>query len=81
MIQAIKNLKFTTKKQYVIDSQTAKDKYNQNNSTKIETEIIESIIFDYSDAFILVKGGIAVTPNDTQVAFKNCAPFPTCKTK
>ena len=45
------------------------------------TEIIESIIFDYSDAFMLVKGGIAVTPNDTQVAFKNCAPFPTCKTK
>ena len=28
------------KKWYVIDSQTAKDKYNQNNSIKFETESI-----------------------------------------
>ena len=36
---------------------------------------------DYSDAFILVTGDITVVANDdTDVAFKKCAPFPTCKT-
>ena len=40
MIQAIN--KFATKKWYVIDRQTAKDKYNQNNSLKFETENIKS---------------------------------------
>ena len=47
--------------------------------------MIVSSLFDYSDAFILVKGTITV-PNTTaagaavnytnrKVAFKNCAPF------
>ena len=38
----LRNLNLLQKKWYVIDSQTAKDKYNPNNS------------IDYSDAFILV---------------------------
>ena len=33
---------FGTKKCYVIDSQNAKGKYNQNNSIKFETENIKS---------------------------------------
>ena len=45
---------FATKKWYVIDSQIAKGKYNQNNSIKLETETIKSNLYDYSDAFILV---------------------------
>ena len=70
--------KFPPKKWYVIESQTAKDKYNQNNSIKFETESIN----DYSDAFILVTGDITINAgNDTHVAFKNCAPFFTCKTE
>ena len=74
--------KFATKKWYVIDSQTAKDKYNQNNSIKFETESIKSSLCDYSDTFILVTGDITVTAdNSTYVAFKNCAPFSTCKTE
>ena len=44
--------KFATKKWYVIVSQTAKDKHNQNNSIKFETESIESNLCNYSDAFI-----------------------------
>ena len=73
--------KFTTKKWYVIDSQTAKGKYNQINSIKFETESIESSLCDYS-VFILVTGDITVTAdNNTDVAFKNCAPFSTCKTE
>ena len=71
-----------TKISYVIDSQTAKDKCNQNNSIKFKTESIKSSLCDYSDAFILVTGDITViADNDTDIAFKNFAPFSTCKTE
>ena len=74
--------KFATKKWYVIDSQTTKGKYKQGNTIKFETETIKSSLCDYSDAFILVTGNIAVTAdNNTNVAFKNCAPFSICTTK
>ena len=74
--------KFAQKTWYVIDSQTAKDKYSQNNSIKFETESIKLSLCRYSDKFILVTGDITVTANnDTYVAFKNCAPFSTCKTE
>ena len=73
--------KFATKKWYVIDSQTTKGKYKQGDVIKFETETIKSSLCDYSDPFILVTGNITVTSNsDTDVAFKNCAPFSTCKT-
>ena len=76
MIQATK---FATKKWYVIDRQTAKDKYNQNNSIKFKTESIKSSLCDYSGAFILGAGDLTVNAdNDTDIAFKNCAPFSTC---
>ena len=79
--------KFATKKSYdiwqnVIDSQTTKGKYKQGDVIKFETETIKSSLCDYSDAFILVTGNITVdVNNDTDVAFKNCAPFSTCTTK
>ena len=61
--------KFATKND-VTDSQTAKDRYNQNNTVKSEIESIKSCLCDYSDAFILVTGDITVTSNnDTDVAF------------
>ena len=73
--------KFATKKWYVIDSQTTKGKYKQGDTIKFETETIKSSLCNYSDAFILVTGNITVTANnDTDVAFKYCAPFSTCKT-
>ena len=82
MIQAKKNLNQLQPKCYVIDSQTAKNKYNQYSSIKCETESIKSSFCDYSDASILVKGDISVTAdNNRDVAFKNCAPFFTCKTE
>ena len=72
--------KFATKKWYVIDSLTAKSKYDQNNSIKSETKSIKSSLCDYSDAFILVTGDITVAANNnTDVAFKNYALFSTCK--
>ena len=74
--------RFAPTKWYVIDSEAAKDKYNQKNSIKFETEIIKSSLFEYSDAFILFTGDITVTAdNDTNVPFKNCATISTCKTE
>ena len=74
-------LKFATKKWNVIDSQTTKVKYKQGDTIKFETGTIKSSLYDYSDAFMLVIGNIADTAGDnTDVAFKNCAPFSACKT-
>ena len=65
-------------KWYVMDSQTVKDKYNQNKSIKSEVESFKSSLCDYSDALILVTADIAVTAdNNTNVAFNNCVLFST----
>ena len=75
MIQAITSQNF-------INNQRTKGKYKQGETIKFETETIKSSHCDYSDAFILVTGNITVTANnDTDCAFKNCAPFSTCTTK
>ena len=74
--------KFARKEWYVMDSQTVKGKYDQNNSLKLERESTKSSLRDYSDAFIFVTGDIKVNAeNDTYVAFKNCTPFSSCKTE
>ena len=71
MIQAIKSQNLLQK-----ICQTTKGKYKQGDTIKFETEIIKSSLCDYSDAFISVTGNITVTANNnTDVAFKNCAPF------
>ena len=60
-------------------SQTVKGKHKQDDTIKFETETIKSSLCDYSDVFILVTGNIIVAANnDTDIAFKNCAPFSTC---
>ena len=74
--------KFATKKWYVIDSQTTKDKYKQGDAIKFEAKTIKSSLRDHSDAFILVTGNITViAANDTDVGFKNRARFSPCTTK
>ena len=52
--------------------------------------MLKSSLYDYSDAYIIVKGKIAITgrgadaaarqadKRDKGVAFKNCAPFINC---
>ena len=65
--------KFATKKWYVIESQTTKGKYQQDNTIKFETETVKSSLCDYSDVLILVTGNITVNAdNNTDFAFKNC---------
>ena len=81
MIQAMKSRNLL-KNVYVIDSQTTKGKHKQGDVIKFETETVKSSLCDYSDTFILVTGNITVTAdNNTDVSFKNCAPFSTCTTK
>ena len=77
-----KYLKFATKKWYAIDSES-NGNYSKDEEIKFLTRSIESSLCDYSDAYILVTGNIAATPNNaaTQVVFKNCAPFKDCRTE
>ena len=79
------NSKFATRKWYIINDQN-NGQYgigNDNDSTvKFETKVIKPNLCDYSDAYILVTGDIkvAAVAADTNVAFKNCAPFTICVT-
>ena len=76
------NSKFATKKWYIIDNES-KGNYSHHNPIKFLTKSIESSLCDYSDAYVLVTGNIAVVGanNNTKVAFKNCAPFRKCRTE
>ena len=74
--------KFATKKWYVIDSES-KGNYLHENPIKFLTNSLESSLCDYSDAYILVRGNIAVggAVDNTKLLFKNCAPFRKCRTE
>ena len=54
------NSEFATKKWYVIDSES-KGNYSHKNPIIFLTSSLESNLFDYSDAYILVTGNITVT--------------------
>ena len=75
-----KFLKFATRKWYVIDSET-NSTYSHQNPIKFLTKSIETSVFDYSDAYALVTGNIAVegAANNAKVVFKNCTPFRKCR--
>ena len=73
-------LKFATRKWYIINDQNNGQygRGNENDLTiKFETKVIKPNLCDYSDAYTLVTADIKVTnvAADTNVAFKNCAPF------
>ena len=55
----MKTQNFQQKKGYVIDSKS-KGKYSHNDPIKFLTKSTESSICDYSNAYILVTGDIAV---------------------
>ena len=60
--------------------------YNTNNQIKLNTSMLKSSLCDYSDAYVLAKGTITNTRNETddaakqtdkennEVILKNCAP-------
>ena len=77
------SLKCATKWFVIQNQNTSYRKRNENDgSTKFKTKLMKSSLSDYSDAYILVTGVITATnvDEDTNAAFKNCAPFTECIT-
>ena len=79
--------KFRTRNWFEINDET-RGTYSPNKQIKFKTSMLRSILCDYSDAYILVKGNITVNntaaaANNTnkKVIFKNCAPFTNCISK
>ena len=67
--------KFVTRKRNIVND-NSKSTYAAANEISCNTEILKSNLCDYNNASILVKGGITFTAAaQTQIAFKNCAPF------
>ena len=68
-----------------------RDAYSPNEQIKFKTAMLRSCLYDYSDAYILIKGNIfvnntaaaAADPNtrNKKVIFKNCALFTSCISK
>ena len=77
-------------KNWVEINDESRGAYNDNSQIKFKTTILKSSLCDYSDAYIFVKGTIAINgigadaaarqadERDKVVAFKNCAPFTNC---
>ena len=69
----------------------ARGTYSPNKHIKFNSSMLRSSLCDCNDAYILVKGNIAVNntaaagadANNTnkKVIFKNCAPFTNCISK
>ena len=74
-------------KNWVEINDESRGTYNVNSQTKFKTTMLKSSLFDYADAYILVKGKIIITgagddaavrpadERDKGVIFKNCTPF------
>ena len=81
--------KFRTKNWVEINDES-RGIYNVNSQIKFKTTMLKSSLCDSSDAYILVKGAIAINgrgadaaarqadERDKGVAFKNCAPITNC---
>ena len=80
--------KFITKKWIKVHVQfgTAENRYKPSKQVRFKTSMLRSDLCNYSDAYIVVEGTVAVAdPNnnayDKKLAFKNNAPFNSCITK
>ena len=81
--------KFRTKNWVEINDKS-RGTYNANTQIRFETTMLKSSLFDYSDAYIFVKGSTTIIGEEAVaaarqadergkgVAFKNCAPFTNC---
>ena len=76
----MKNLNFLQKSGMLSTFKQQKGNTSKAILLNLKQKLLNQVC-NYSDAFILVTGNITVTANnDTDVAFKYCAPFSTCKT-
>ena len=67
--------KFVTRKWNIVNDQS-KVNYDLGNKIIYNAEVLKFNLCDYANAYILVTGDITVTAApETQVEFKNCAPF------
>ena len=82
--------KFRTKN-WVEINDDVRGVYSPNKQIRFKTSMLRSILCDYSDAYILVKGNVSVNNTATdgaaanntniKVIFKNFAPFINCISK
>ena len=78
--------RFITKKWIEVHDQSgnASDKYKPNKQIEFKTSILQSDLYDYSNAHIVVRGTITVTGANNRdrknrcLLFKNNAPFISC---
>ena len=84
--------RFITKKWVEVHDQSgsADDRYKPNKQIRFKTSMLRSDLYDYSDAYIVVKGDITLTKINGRgiidirnrfLAFKNNAPFINCISK
>ena len=77
--------KFVTREYVEVNSLL--NTYNENKSIRFKTPMLRSNLCDYSDAYILIKGTIAVAGNNQRdiqnrpLILKNNAPFISCITR
>ena len=81
--------KFRTRNWVEINDES-RGAYNVNSQIKLKITMLKSSLYDYTDAYILVKGKITIVgagknatskqadERDKGVVFKNCAPFINC---
>ena len=82
--------KFRTRNSTEINDEM-RGEYSHNKQIRFKTAMLRSILCDYSDAYILVKGNITVNNNagagvvanniGIKVIFKNCGSFTNCISK
>ena len=77
--------RFVTKKWIKVYDQS-RGSYSVNKEIRLKTSMLRSDLYDYSDAYIVVKGTITVVRPDNAkrnkaTAFKNNAPFINCISK
>ena len=72
--------RFVTKKWIEVYDQSEKN-YSVNKGIRIKTSMLRSDLYDFSDAYIVVKGDITLegsndaNKHNKNLAFKNDAPF------
>ena len=77
--------KFVTRE--YVTTNSLLDTYNKNKSIRFKTPMLRSNLCDYSDAYILVEGTIAVAGNNLRdrrnrpLILQNNAPFVSCITR
>ena len=82
--------KFRTRNWVEINDEI-RGEYSPNKQIRFKAAMLRSILFNYSDAYIPVKGNISVNNTavvgaaanniNKKVIFKNCTPLPNCKSK